>query len=117
MHVLIGGRLDSLDQTTTTSAFTSEIDETEFSPRVGLVVKPLVDKGFSAFLSYGESFTPNTVLTADGNSFGPRDGRSYEAGIAYTFNDDRLTASFTAFDIEEDNVPISDGGGSFLPTV
>ncbi|MEP5761867.1 MAG: TonB-dependent receptor [Litoreibacter sp.] len=117
LHVLVGGRLDYLDQTSSTpTTADTELSVTEFSPRFGVVVKPFEDKGFSAFFSYGESFNANTALAVGGGFLDPREGRTFEAGVAYTFHDDRLTASLTAFDIEEENVPLSFDGTFSVPT-
>ena len=108
LHILAGGRLDFLDQRfeNRRSGSVTKIDETEFSPRVGAVLEPFAGLPASVFVSYSESFQPNTALAADGGVLAPQTGRVIEGGLRYGFNRDRLEATLTVFDIELENVPI-----------
>ncbi|WP_421708626.1 TonB-dependent siderophore receptor [Algihabitans sp.] len=117
IHLLLGGRTDFLDQRFKNRRTSSvqDIQETEFSPRVGVVVEPFADVPFSVFASYGESFEPTTNLGADGSAFAPQTGRVIEGGLRYGFNDDRLAATLTVFDIELENVPFGTDSFFFVP--
>ncbi|MEM6901008.1 MAG: TonB-dependent receptor [Pseudomonadota bacterium] len=115
VHILVGGRVDFLDQEIS-GGLDSSISVTEFSPRAGIVVKPFQDKGFSAFFSYGESFEPNEDLALDGSILDPETGRTFEGGLAYEFGDGQFRASITAFDIELDNVARSVDGLFVVPS-
>ncbi len=108
LHILGGGRLDFLNQRfeNRRSDSVTKIDETEFSPRVGAVLEPFASLPASVFVSYSESFQPNTALAADGGVLAPQNGRVIEGGLRYGFNRDRLEATLTVFDIELENVPI-----------
>ena len=108
LHLLGGGRFDFLDQQVRNrlTGTVTKIDETEFSPRVGAVLEPFAGLPASVFVSYSESFQPNTALAADGGLLEPQTGRVIEGGLRYGFNGDRLEATLTVFDIELENVPI-----------
>ena len=108
LHLLGGGRFDFLDQKTRNrrSGAITKLDQTEFSPRVGAVLEPFASLPGSVFVSYSESFQPNTAVTADGSFLEPQTGRVIEGGLRYGFNGDRLEATLTVFDIKLENVPI-----------
>ncbi|MEM7528352.1 MAG: TonB-dependent receptor [Pseudomonadota bacterium] len=110
VHLLGGGRVDILKQTNTFFTTDILIEETEFSPRVGLVVKPVPDVPISAFFSYGESFEPNLGSREDGSALDPQTGRTFEGGLHFDFFENALGLTLTAFDIELVNVPVSTGG-------
>ncbi|MEM7670217.1 MAG: TonB-dependent receptor, partial [Pseudomonadota bacterium] len=108
VHVLGGGRFDYLDQVTRLGSFGSGgIQETAFSPRVGIVVKPLDNLPVSAFFSYGESFTPNVAINEFGDTFDPIEDRTFEGGLRFDLLDGALGLTMTAFDIARRNVPVS----------
>ncbi|MEM8794577.1 MAG: TonB-dependent receptor [Pseudomonadota bacterium] len=117
VHILGGGRVDILDQSIISSGvLTDTVEVTEFSPRVGIVVKPLENKNFSSFFSYGESFEPNTVLAVGGGILDPELGRTFEGGLSYDFRDGAFNLAVTAFDITLENAPLSIDGVEFVGT-
>lgn len=109
LHVLAGGRIDFLDQTFENhlTGSVTKIDETEVSPRVGAVLEPFADLPASVFVSYGESFEPNLETAAGGGVLAPQTGRVIEGGLRYGFNNDRLEATLTVFDIKLEDVPVA----------
>lgn len=116
VHLLGGGRVDFVDQSGGNLLASDELDEadvTEFSPRAGIVVEPLEDVPASVFFSYGESFQVNTELAIGGGVLDPQEGRVFEGGVRYGFNDDRLRLTVTAFDIEQENQPFTFDGTFF----
>jgi len=116
VHVLGGGRLDILEQETREAldGSVTEVDETEFSPRVGAVAEPFADLPASLFFSWGQSFEANDVLAAGGGLIPPQTGRVFEGGLRYGFNQDKLALTLTVFDIELENVPLPVMGGTFF---
>ncbi|MEM9762314.1 MAG: TonB-dependent receptor, partial [Pseudomonadota bacterium] len=118
VHLLLGGRVDFLDQSEVNGIGDDPepVKETEFSPRAGVVVKPLDALPLSAFFSYGESFEANSELTASGALLPPQEGRVFEGGLRYGFNEDRLALTITAFDISLENAPLAVEGTAFSTT-
>ncbi|MEM9667884.1 MAG: TonB-dependent receptor [Pseudomonadota bacterium] len=116
IHILGGGRIDFVDQRTIFAAdlealeagigTVDEIDEVEFSPRVGIVVEPLRDTPLSAFFSWGESFEVNLPGEFDTSLIDPQEGRVFEGGLRYDVIPEQLRVTITGFDIEIDNIPI-----------
>ncbi|MEM8792474.1 MAG: TonB-dependent receptor [Pseudomonadota bacterium] len=115
LHILGGGRVDILDQTTeSSSAGVIDISTTEFSPRVGLVVRPIDNLPVSAFFSYGQSFEPNTEFSITGAPIEPQIGRTFEGGVRVDFLDGDLGLTVTAFDIALENVPVTTDATFFV---
>ncbi|OHV07722.1 TonB-dependent siderophore receptor [Kushneria phosphatilytica] len=56
-------------------------NQSHFSGRAGLLYA--FDNGISPYLSYSESFNPNTREGEDGDILGPTEGNQYEAGVKY----------------------------------
>lgn len=105
VHLLIGGRLGSLDidyhEDALVPAQTFKTKETRFLPRAGIVVD-LVD-GLSAYAGYSEGmrWVPFSQTFAEPK---PELSRSYEAGLKLNLNDE-LTGTLAVFQIDRKNVP------------
>lgn len=105
IHVLLGGRLGSLDITYNEAALfpatTFKTKETKFLPRTGVVVD-LFD-GFSVYAGYSEGmkWVPFSQAVVEPE---PEFSRSVEAGIKLNVND-RLTGTLAIFNIDRENVP------------
>lgn len=83
-----GGRYDWVQQQAITRgqfAGIKERSDGQFTGRVG--VNYLFDNGVSPYVSYSESFEPNTAASASGNVFKPSKGKQYEAGVKYVPKD------------------------------
>lgn len=78
----------------------SQIDEAT-TKRVGLMYR--TDAGFVPYLSYSESFLPNTP-DASGQLLDPRRGEQAEVGVKYESPDGNTMVTATAYDLREDNV-------------
>lgn len=68
--------------------------------RVGLMYR--TDAGFVPYLSYSESFLPNTPV--NGELVDPRKGEQAEVGVKYESPDGDTMVTATAYDLREDNV-------------
>lgn len=77
-------------------------DRTKLTGRAGVLY--LFDNGIAPYLSYSESFNPNSYADAAGNPLAPTEGTQWEAGIKYQppGTDNLFTAS--VFRIEQENL-------------
>jgi outer membrane receptor for ferric coprogen and ferric-rhodotorulic acid len=71
------------------------------SPYVGVVYD--INSWLSAYASYTTVFVPQNNLTFSGTALKPRTGKQYETGLKGEFLDGRLTASFAAFRLRDQN--------------
>lgn len=82
----------------------TEIEDkrTKTTGRAGVLY--LFENGIAPYLSYSESFNPNSYSDETGNPLAPTDGTQWEAGIKYQppGTDDLFTAS--VFHIEQENL-------------
>ncbi len=72
-----------------------------FSPKIGFIYQPNTKTSF--FVSYSNSFTPNTGLTPEGNVLKPSIITQYEAGIKREFIKEKLNVNFSIYSIVNDN--------------
>lgn len=101
--VTVGGRYDEV-RTSTTNHLTgsdSLAKDQDFTGRVGLTY--LTDFGLAPYVSYAESFVPNSGTDIRGATFDPSEARQWEAGIKYQPNDG-LLLTLAAFDVTKTNV-------------
>lgn len=77
-------------------------DRSKFTTRAGVLY--LFENGIAPYVSYSESFNPNTVSDQDGRPLAPTEGTQWEAGIKYQppGTDNLFTAS--VFRIEQENL-------------
>lgn len=104
---LVGGRFDyaNTESARNGTVTASQIDR-HFSPRVGVVYKPL--QHVSLFAGYAESFLPQTGTTFDGSPFEPETSQQLEVGVKAEFLDQRLSVTIAAFDLTRQNILTSD---------
>ncbi len=107
LKVLAGIRFSYLENAT--SVYTYEPSGSEFTkqysraftPRLGLVYKPL--KTMCVFASYANSFTPNSGTDIDGKPLAPSFIDQYEVGIKNDLFHGVLTANVTVYQIKNSN--------------
>lgn len=111
-HVLLGGRYDVVDQTstqfdpdTTTSTTTLQNDHA-FSPRGGLVYQPT--EFVSLYGSISRSFVPNGGMRVDGSTIDPERGTQYEAGIKSEWLGGQLSATLAGYVLQKTNIQMTD---------
>ncbi len=77
-------------------------DRSKFTTRAGVLY--LFENGIAPYVSYSESFNPNTVSDQNGRPLPPTEGTQWEAGIKYQppGTDNLFTAS--VFRIEQENL-------------
>jgi iron complex outermembrane receptor protein len=109
--LLLGGRFDFFDQTSSDFSFNTESTQSDsaFSPRVGIVYQPIPT--VSLYASYTTSFTPGSGVFLFGGSLegsvDPEDGEQFEIGVKADFND-RLSATLAFYDLTRSNVLTED---------
>ncbi len=92
------------------AATDTELTEEHVSGRIGALYQ--LDNGFAPFVSYAESYQPETGVTRNNEDFEPSTGKQWEAGVKYNAQDGRLSGSLVAYQITKDNVPTRDPNGS-----
>jgi iron complex outermembrane receptor protein len=113
--LLLGGRFDIVNQSNQNlinEELNFEQEDRAFSPRVGIVYRPI--EPISLYASYSESFLPvngrETSEGADGQTlfgdpFEPERGRQYEVGIKADISD-QISATLAFYDLERSNVRV-----------
>lgn len=109
--VLLGGRIDFADQffrddANLTNPLPIETFDTAFSPRVGIVIKPIED--ISIYASYTESFNPTLGQSVSGDVFEPERGNQIEVGLKADMLDGRLSATLAYYQLRRTNVLTQD---------
>ena len=105
--VVLGGRFDILtNEVEDFNLDTNDFQQNEaFSPRVGLVYKPI--EAISLYASYTRSLEQSIGESADGSVFDPGRGTQYEIGIKGNIGD-RLSATLALYDLTRTNVLTDD---------
>ena len=108
LQLVIGGRFDTFNEdfTNFTSGTTAETEANAFSPRVGIVYRPI--EPVSLYASYTRSFTPNGGTSFDGEPFDPERGTAYEVGVKTEIIPNRLFSTLALYDTTLSNVTTSD---------
>ena len=88
---------------------TTDRQDNSFLPFGGLVYQ--LNQQVSLYGNYSRSFVPNASDADTGQAFDPEQGRSYELGIKLDLGN-ALSASAAVFDIEKENVVVSNNGTS-----
>lgn len=87
-----------------------ELEEDNLSSRAGVLYE--FSNGISPFVSYSESFQPESGTDRFGNAFDPSTGEQWEAGLKYATPDRITTLSMAAFQITKENVAMRDPNGT-----
>ncbi|MBJ7223253.1 ferric-rhodotorulic acid/ferric-coprogen receptor FhuE [Brenneria sp. L3-3C-1] len=95
-----------------TPATTSVRNQDNITPYGGLIYD--INDVWSTYVSYTEIFMPQDYKDRNGSYLDPIVGKNYETGLKAAWYDGRLTASFSVFRIEQDNVAQPDGS-LFVP--
>ncbi|MEN0119219.1 MAG: TonB-dependent siderophore receptor [Agrobacterium cavarae] len=100
----VGGRYDWLDLETNNRLTGNDttINVGNFSGRAGLSY--VTSFGLAPYVSYSQSFVPNSGVDENGNTFDPSKGRQWEAGLKYQPEGFDGLFTIAYFDIEKTNV-------------
>jgi len=110
-QLLLGGRFDLFTQKNKNFLDnTTEIQAGDaFTPRVGIVYKPI--SAISLYASYSQSFNPTEGRSADGNLFQPERGTQYEVGVKADLND-RISSTLSLYRLTRSNLLTTDPNNS-----
>ncbi len=117
-NLLLGGRVDDIRQKRRIVAGSrkgevAQQEETVFSPRIGLVFRPMPE--FSLYASYSKSFRPSlngtgadTFTGTDGSLLPITEAKQIEVGTKASLLEERLWGSIALFNIVKKNVAVRD---------
>ena len=107
--VLLGGRQDWAEERSANyfgdTSWKSEHSDA-FTGRAGLVY--LAENGLAPFISYSESFEPQTGSDRTGKQFDPTTGTQYEAGLRYQPPGANALVTATVYQLTRQNVLTTD---------
>ena len=121
LDLIVGGRFDSFD----IKVFNVPADDRrsrkdeEFTPRVGLVFKPL--ESISVYGSFSESFLPRSGeqfanINGSNNQLDPNTFTNLEAGVKWDFSEG-LSLTAAVFEIEQSSPQVADNDPSTLDVI
>lgn len=105
LNTLLGVRYDKVEASTfdrSSSNRSGDPETTNTTPQVGAIFD--MTDSVSVFASYSESFSPNTQVNPDGSTFDPATGEGLEAGFKFSFYENRLNGTLSAFTIDKTNI-------------
>ncbi|MEH2423644.1 MAG: TonB-dependent siderophore receptor [Nostoc sp.] len=109
LNLVLGGRGDFVDNKVTNflrASGNQSQSDFAFSPRVGLVYKPIPP--VSLYASYSESFFQNVGTTFEGNLFEPSRGTQYEVGVKADFFSGKLSSTLALYQLTQSNILTTD---------
>jgi iron complex outermembrane receptor protein len=126
VFVLAGLRYDYLNQSLEDNSTTPDqsfnnigSEENEFSPRLGILYKPIRD--VSLYADYSRSFNLLlvTAFTANGSILNPETATQYEGGVKFYLLDGRISSNMAVYRIIKKNALTPDpvNGGIFAVQV
>ncbi|MFY1050887.1 MULTISPECIES: TonB-dependent siderophore receptor [Pseudomonas] len=112
----LGGRHDRVrndfDNNIPNSQSTNQKDDA-FTGRVGLTY--VTDFGLAPYISYAESFAPNSGVSSQGSTFDPSEAEQWEVGVKYQPHDD-LLLTLAAYDLTKTNILTAERNSSGATT-
>lgn len=111
--VVIGGRQDWTDSTSTSyqNGKVTDQDDNKATGRAGLVY--LFDSGFAPYVSVSQSFAPQVGADSrTGDALKPNEGLQYEAGLRYQPEGSNLLLSAAIYELTQKNLVSYDATGS-----
>lgn len=110
-----GGRYDWVKQQALTRgqfAGVSERSDSQFTGRAG--INYLFDNGITPYISYSESFEPNTGASFSDATFTPSKGRQYETGVKYVPKDMPIVVTGALFQLTKSDNLMADPEHTFF---
>ncbi|MCL7939885.1 TonB-dependent siderophore receptor [Halomonas sp. ATCH28] len=113
-HLNLGGRHDWVDirNTDRDSGAESELDDTQFSGRAGVLY--LFDNGLAPYASYTTSFSPNSAADRNGDLIAPSQGEQVETGLKYQPVGTQDRYSLSLFHITQENLATKRASENFF---
>ncbi|MBB3191755.1 TonB-dependent siderophore receptor [Halomonas cerina] len=113
-RVNLGGRHDWVDISNTDrdSGAESELDDTQFSGRAGVLY--LFDNGLAPYASYTTSFSPNSATDQNGDLIEPSQGEQVETGLKFQPAGTQDRYSLALFHITQENLATKRASETFF---
>ena len=105
LELFVGGRLDILNYED--KATSTERDETQFSPLLGMTFAPRQDT--SLYFNVGHGFAPPSTTVVGERK--PEEVTQFEAGVKKSWMDGKLRSSFAFYHLDKQNIAIPDDNG------
>jgi iron complex outermembrane receptor protein len=102
----LGGRHDIAEQNTQSATSTTQQKDRAWTGRAGLTY--VFDNGVAPYVSYAESFTPQSGSDFAGKPFDPEEGTQYEAGVKYQPPGRNSLFTAAVFDLTRTNLKTGD---------
>ncbi|MDG5494922.1 TonB-dependent siderophore receptor [Niveispirillum sp. BGYR6] len=83
-----------------------KVDQGKTTYRVGLLHR--FDSGFAPYISYSQSFEPESGVDFSGKAFSPTNGDQLEGGVKYESRDQRTLVTLSAFELTRDKIKTND---------
>ena len=118
LQLIASGRYDEYEQDSLNKRnnVLTPLSQHAFTMRLGALYElPL---GFAPYVSYSESFEPQTGSTYRGDPFDPVTGRQYEVGVKYQPPGTNAIFTLAAYDLRRQKVPVGhpEAGGNGIPS-
>lgn len=84
----------------------SVLSQKAFTGRLGALYA--MENGLSPFISFSQSFEPQTGTTWQGTPFVPVTGRQFEAGLKWNPKGTKAVLTLSAYDLRRQKVPVTD---------
>jgi iron complex outermembrane recepter protein len=110
LQLIASGRYDEYQQDSLNkrNGVVAPLSQHAFTMRLGALYE--LPMGFAPYVSYSESFEPQTGSTHQGEAFDPVTGRQYEVGVKYQPQDTSAIFSLAAYDLRRQKVPVGHPG-------
>ena len=118
LQLIASGRYDTYEQDTLNkkNGVLTPLSQHAFTGRLGALYELPI--GLAPFVSYSESFEPQTGQTYQGEAFDPVTGRQYEVGLKYQPRGMNALFTLAAYDLRRQKVPVGHpgAGSNGIPT-
>lgn len=108
-----GLRQDRVESDTTNNLTQEKSESRDHQSTAQLGALYLFDSGLAPYISYAQSFLPQSGTDADGNDFKPTEGEQVEVGIKYQPPGSRTMLTASAYNLVQDNTLTSLPGTAF----
>lgn len=109
LKMLLGARFDDVETTGSSNGEVSpEVNDSALTARSGLLY--MLNAQNSLYVSASQSFRPQFAWAVDANGIplDPETGQQLEAGLKRSFFNEQLTATFSLYQIEKEDVAVFD---------
>lgn len=107
MKVIAGARYTGYEKKGLSYGVDNNINQQEWIPYIGAVYD--INKQLTVYASATEIFLPQEEVDVTGKTLDPAEGRTYEAGAKYSFNQDKALLTASIFKTEQNRFAVATG--------